>query len=102
LIKKWVDGYFQEAPEPMKTSIAQTRQSTQSALKRIADWFLGRWGEDERAAFRCLRSTNYLWELFNGDKKMFETFVALSVLRNFDVLLPSLTAALSKHGWDGG
>jgi len=102
LIKKWVDGYFQEAPEPMKTSIAQTRQSTQSALKRIADWFLGRWGEDEKAALRCLRSTNYLWELFDGDKKMFETFVALGVLRNFDVLLPSLTAALSKQGWDVG
>jgi hypothetical protein len=102
LIKNWVDGYLQGAPEPMKTWIAQTRRSTQSALKRIADRFLGRWGEDQKAALRCLRGTNYLWDLFDGDKKMFETFVALGVMRNFDVLLPSFSAALSKQGWDVG
>ncbi|HEX7359705.1 MAG TPA: hypothetical protein VF283_04370 [Bryobacteraceae bacterium] len=101
-IKAWVDSYFREAPEPMKTWIAETRQSTQSALKRIADVFLGRWGENREVAVRCLRSTNRLWDLFDRDRKMFETFVALGLLRNFDVLLPSFTAALSNQGWDTG
>jgi hypothetical protein len=97
-----VDGYFREAPEPYKTWIAQTRQSTQSALGRIAEGFLGRWGNDSEAALRCLRSRNRLWDLFGGNRKMFETFVAFGVLRNFDVLLPSLSAALSKRGWEAG
>ncbi len=54
-MKTWVDDYFREAPEAMKTWIAQTRQSTQSALKRIADVFLCRWGGDGTAALRRLR-----------------------------------------------
>jgi hypothetical protein len=101
-IEAWVDGYFREAPEPYKTWIAQTRQSTQSALGRIAEVFLSRWGNDSEAALRCLRSRNRLWDLFGGNRKMFETFVAFGVLRSFDVLLPSLAAALSKRGWEAG
>jgi hypothetical protein len=97
-VEAWVDGYFREAPEPLKTWIAETRQRTQSALGRIAAGFLGRWGNDSEAALRCLRSRNRLWDLFGGNRKMFETFVAFGVLRNFDVLLPSLSAALSKRG----
>lgn len=100
MIKEWVDGYFGQAPEPIKTWIAQTRQSTLSALTRIGDFFLGRWGEDHETACRCLRSRNRLWDFFSPDRTLFETFVALGVLRNFDVLLPSFSAELAKHGWD--
>jgi hypothetical protein len=101
-IEAWVEGYFREAPEVHKTRIAQTRQSTQSALGRIAEGFLSRWGDDSEAALRCLRSRNRLWDLFGGNRRMFETFVAFGVLRNFNVLLPSLADALSKRGWEAG
>jgi hypothetical protein len=98
----WIDGYFRQVPEPLQTYIAQTRQSTQTALRTIADKFLGRWGRDGETALAVLRSANRLWNLFDGDKKMFETFVALGVLRKFDVLLPSFAAAVSARGWDVG
>jgi hypothetical protein len=101
-ITAWVEDYFRGAPEPIKTWIESTRQTTQSALSRIADVFFGRWGEDSEVARRCLRSTNRLWDLFEGDRKLFETFVAFGILRNSDVLLPSNEAVLSMKGWNAG
>src|SRR5262249_34921143 len=99
-VEAWVNGYFSEAPEPLSTYIAQARQSTQSALGRIAEFFLRRWGNDGEAALRCLQSTNRLQDLFGRDEIMFETFIALGVLRSLDVLSPSLAEELSSKGWD--
>jgi hypothetical protein len=101
-VEAWIDAYYRQAPEPLSTYIEQTRQSTQSALQRIAECFLKRWGNDSEKALRCLQTTNRLRDLFGRNQNMFETFVALGALRHFDVLSPSLAAELSRRGWDVG
>ena len=101
-VEAWVDAYYRQAPEPLSTYIAQTHQSTQSQLGRIGEYFLRRWGNDGEAALSCLQSPNRLRDLFGRNQKLFETFIALGVLRNYDVLSPSLAAELSSKGWDVG
>jgi hypothetical protein len=99
-IEAWVDGYYREAPEPLSTYIATARQSTECALGRIAESFIRRWGKDGDACLSCLRGKNRLQELFGQNQIMFETFVALGILRTRDVLSPSMTAELLRKGWD--
>src|SRR5205823_4704715 len=101
-VEAWVEAYYGQAPEPLSTYIAQTHQSTQSALGRITEYFLRRWGNDGETALYCLQNANRLRHLFGRDQKLFETFVALGVLRDSDVLSPSLTAELLNKGWDVG
>ena len=99
-IEAWVEGYYRKAPEPLSTYIALTRQSTVCALRRIAESFMRRWGRDGDASLSCLRGKNCLRDLFAENQTMFETFVALGILRTRDVLSPSMSTELLRKGWD--
>jgi hypothetical protein len=99
-IDSWVDDYFLKAPKPLSKWIAETRQSTERALGKISDAFLGRWGAQSESAIASLRHPDRFWDVFDRDYQMFKTFVALGILRDHDVLLPSLSSELLKHGWN--
>ena len=101
-LSAWVEGYFAQAPEPLRTAITQVRAATRHALDTIANVFFGRWGDDGPVAIGALRSKKRLWDVFDGDRQMFETFVAFGILRGEDVLLPSLGRQLAERGWNAG
>jgi hypothetical protein len=100
-IDAWRDGYFREAPSELKSVIEQARQLVDRTLRESSDRSLEGWGSRPGAAAR-LRSGDRFWDLFAGNRKLFETFLALGLFHDRDVLEPRFLSLFSEAGIDVG
>jgi len=100
-VEQWREGYFRDLPEPVRSGIEQVRGSIDDALRQASDAFLERWGTHGGSAAR-LRSGNRFWDLFSGDRKMFETFLVLGLFQDRDVLEPRWMSAFAQADVDVG
>ena len=104
--RAWVDGYFDGMPHPLRQVVDLARLEVDDCLERISRQSFDRWRSNngdvdhEAEAFARARNEHSLWHLYSGNREMFETCVALGILRGHDVLLPSVRKGLLSHGWD--
>lgn len=102
-IGNYIRDYFENAPPSAREILDSFHAAIDAEWGRHNRAILRRWSSPPSdAAADALTHSDRLRGLYKRDHCLFETAVALSVLRSIDVLLPSNQAALAKEGWDVG
>ncbi|WP_299326423.1 hypothetical protein [Parasphingopyxis sp.] len=102
-IGNYLRDYFENAPPSAREVLERFHTAVDAEWGDQCRAFLRRWSHPASdAAADALLQPDRLRGLYRRDGQLFETAIALSMLRRMNVVLPSNQAVLAQEGWDVG